>query len=258
MENVSTAWLTTNYTCNFNCDWCYARKILAKDVKMEIQNAEEIIRYLKSKRIKTITLIGGEPTIYPNIIELISYIKNLGIQVRMATNGIRFKDIGFSQQIINAGIDGINISIKGATEQRYNKNVHRQGLEDALKGYQNLISLGFNPCISYVITNDNEQDFSEFVNMLERKKLDNLVIQFQKPSIGLENSDKTMSIINMGKFTSYIFRILESKKVRNFRDSSKRYPSEKCIECSMWHICGGGCFTRWFYLEPSEYIKASK
>ena len=127
MQNISSAWLTTNYTCNCKCDWCYAQKMLAKHRCMDLQYAKQIVSYLHDKKIQTITLIGGEPTIYPNLVELIRYIKSLGIKVRLATNGKRFKNKVFAQQIVSSKIDGINISIKGTTEDEYLYNTHQTG-----------------------------------------------------------------------------------------------------------------------------------
>lgn len=334
MQNISTAWLTTNYTCNCKCDWCYAQKVLAKNRCMDLQYAKQLVSYLHTKEIKTITLIGGEPTIYQELLELIRYIKSLGMTVRLATNGKRFKNKDFAQQIVSSKIDGINISIKGTTEEEYLYNTHQTGLYDMIEGCRNLKYLGFEPSISYVIMNKDTDKFDKFVEMLSEEKLDNLVIQFEKPSLSIEHKSKTMDIRDMGDFTSHIFSVLEnnsfnytieisfplclikkdvlqemlykkristcchvqkgngivfdvtgevipcnhflgypfenkplnlqnekaieellnSEIVQKFENTIKRYPSTKCAKCNLWHICGGGCFTRWFYINPDEYI----
>lgn len=337
MQNIYTAWLTTNYTCNCKCDWCYAQKMLAKHRTMDLRYAKQIVKYLQAKGIQTITLIGGEPTIYPNLVELICYIKSLGMKVRLATNGKRFKDRNFVQQIVSSGIDGINISIKGTTEEEYFYNTHQTGLSEMIEGYHNLKHLGFEPSISYVVTTKETKKFDKFVDMLLKEKLDNLVIQFEKPSLSTDDNSKTMNIMDMGNFTSYIFSVLEnygfnytvetsfplclikntvlqemldkkristcchvqkgngivfdvtgevipcnhflgypfenkplnlqnekameelldSEIVKQFRNTVNRYPSDRCAKCNLWHICGGGCFTRWFYIDPKKYIDTS-
>lgn len=304
---------------------------------MDLQYAKQIVNYLYTKKIQTITLIGGEPTIYPNLVELICYIKSMGITVRLATNGKRFKNKVFTQQIVSSKIDGINISIKGTTEDEYLYNTHQTGLHEMIEGYHNLKSLSFEPSISYVITTKDTNKFDEFVEMLAKENMDNLVIQFEKPSLSTEHEGKTMNIRDMGNFTSYIYSVLEdggfnytietsfplclikkdilqsmlekkristcchvqkgngivfdvtgevipcnhflgypfedkplnlqnekaieellnSKIVQQFKNTVKRYPSTKCSKCNLWHICGGGCFTRWFYINPDGYIETS-
>ncbi len=84
----------------------------------------------------------------------------------MATNGIKFKDKMFTQKILNSGIDGINISIKGTTEEEYLCYTHQIGLYDVIEGYQNLKHFGFEPTISYVVTDSNIEKFNMFVKML--------------------------------------------------------------------------------------------
>ena len=54
-----------------------------------------------------------------------------------------------------------------------------------------------------------------------------------------------------------IEELLNSEIVQQFKNTVKRYPSIKCTKCNLWHICGGGCFTRWFYINPDDYIKTS-
>lgn len=180
---------------------------------MDFDYSKQIVNYLQTKEIQTITLIGGEPTIYPNLIELICYIKNLGINARLATNGKRLKDRKFTYQLVGSGIDGINISIKGTTEGEYLKNTHQTGLNDMIHGYNNLKQLGFEASISYVITNNITEKFDEFLKMLMKEDLDNLIIQFEKPSLNDNGSSEIMDMRDMGNFTSYIFSNLEKSKL---------------------------------------------
>lgn len=334
MKNIITAWITTNYTCNCKCDWCYARKMLGKHQNIDLQYAMKIVEYLKKTGVETITLIGGEPTIYPNLIDLISFIRSLGIKVRIATNGKRFKEKEYTKKILDIGIDGINISIKGLNEEEYFYYTHQYGFNDMIEGYNNLCKFGFDPSVSYVITDSNVEKFESFVHLLLTEKMDNLIIQFEKPSLSLTSNSTTMNIKEMGTFTAYIYSTLEEtginytieaafplclipehtlnemlikKKIstcchvqkgngivfdvtgeiipcnhflgfpieneplnlqnenaieelmatdeyKKFKNVVHRYPTEKCTTCNLWRICGGGCFTRWFYLNPKDYI----
>lgn len=52
-----------------------------------------------------------------------------------------------------------------------------------------------------------------------------------------------------------IDELWNSEIVLNFRNKVSCYPSEKCKQCIFWEKCGGGCFTRWLYLDPKEEIR---
>lgn len=55
--------------------------------------------------------------------------------------------------------------------------------------------------------------------------------------------------------TNSLDEIMESDIVKSFRKKARSYPSEKCINCNRWKICGGGCFTYWLMDNPNKYIK---
>ena len=86
---------------------------------MPLGKAVTNIRKLVSKyHVKEAIILGGEPLLYPNILELIDCLKvKCGLEkVRLTTNGIRLAsdngrcDKFFVDNLCNAGLDGINIS----------------------------------------------------------------------------------------------------------------------------------------------------
>lgn len=48
-------------------------------------------------------------------------------------------------------------------------------------------------------------------------------------------------------FNNYaeLCELWNSKEVRDFYEILSGYPQEKCIECGLWKICGGGCILNW-------------
>lgn len=51
-----------------------------------------------------------------------------------------------------------------------------------------------------------------------------------------------------------IENLWESEEVKKFRNKARCYPSIRCKSCNYWNICGGGCFTRWLFINPNDYI----
>ena len=54
--------------------------------------------------------------------------------------------------------------------------------------------------------------------------------------------------------TDSIRKLLEGEAREKVKKVACSYPSMKCKDCENWNICGGGCFTRWFYEKPEEII----
>ena len=159
--NIKSAWLTTNRSCNNKCDWCYARNALSEKSLMDIEKAKKIIDQLVSINVKKIILIGGEPTIYEHFVELIQYIHSKGLIIALASNGRRFANKDFARETVEAGVNGIDISLKATSEEDYVSKTHSKGLMEMLQGYKNLVELGFQPSISYVVVNDDKEEFEK-------------------------------------------------------------------------------------------------
>jgi MoaA/NifB/PqqE/SkfB family radical SAM enzyme len=82
--------IETNRTCNIKCRSCY--NLNNTFVKDYAQIKSEIDKGLEKRNIISLSLIGGEPTLHPNLLEIIRYVKSKNVQCQLLTNGIRFLD----------------------------------------------------------------------------------------------------------------------------------------------------------------------
>lgn len=95
--------------CNFKCPYCRG---LREDLKgtMKYEDARKTVELWAKDKLKNIRFSGGEPTLYPNIVELVKYTKSLGIErIAMSTNG--FSSMELYKQLIDAGVDDFSISL---------------------------------------------------------------------------------------------------------------------------------------------------
>lgn len=204
-ENVipNTVWLTTNMTCNNNCNWCYAKKYLKINRNMSYQNVKKYVSYLKGIGIKKIILIGGEPSIHPGILKIIKYISRNNIKVSMATNGRKFKDIEFCKRAYEAGLYGINISIKGSDEEEYIINTNSNGFLETIKVYENASYCGIKTSLSYVLCNTDTKKFDNFWKVVKEHHLNNILFQLYKPSA--EDENQIISIEELSILCKYVY-----------------------------------------------------
>lgn len=74
--------------CNLKCSYCDTSWANEKNVAYEYMSIEEIYSYIKSTKVKNITLTGGEPLLQQGIIELIERLsKDKELHVEIETNG---------------------------------------------------------------------------------------------------------------------------------------------------------------------------
>jgi radical SAM protein with 4Fe4S-binding SPASM domain len=73
--------------CNFRCPYCYVPA--KRDLEDELSTAEiqDVLVQAGDLGAKRIIILGGEPSIYPSIREMIDFIRNRGMDVEMFTNG---------------------------------------------------------------------------------------------------------------------------------------------------------------------------
>ena len=211
--DFTTAWLTTNRSCNNRCTWCYAFNSLNNPNSMDFEKAKLLVADLKTRNVKKIILIGGEPTLYPHFIDLIKFIRQQDIRVSVASNGKMFKNKAFAKSVIDTGINSIDFSIKAITEEEYFKNTSTFGLSDMLTGYRNLRDLGFTPSVSYVIVDDNKERFNNFIHFIQTNNMNHLSLQFVKPTLSLDKIEPIMDLKKMGKFVSYIYEAMSKTKI---------------------------------------------
>lgn len=98
--------------CNLRCISCYNKSHdytkSPEDVKAEIDFA------IRKRKLETITIVGGEPTLYPHLCELVSYIRSKGLICQLLTNGVILttdKGDALLDRLIRSGLNRIVLHI---------------------------------------------------------------------------------------------------------------------------------------------------
>jgi len=78
-------------TCNFDCSFCSPEFKSGSRRALDVEAYKSTVKTLMSNNLlpTLFTIQGGEPTLYPKIAELLSYIKELGGYTQMFSNGSR-------------------------------------------------------------------------------------------------------------------------------------------------------------------------
>jgi molybdenum cofactor biosynthesis enzyme MoaA len=100
------------HKCNMECANCYVpiRTVPDLDVSRFYQALE---KFPKKTEIR---LIGGEPTVRTDLMEIVAKIKELGHRPTMMTNGLMLARPGYARELADAGMRSIYISLNGADD----------------------------------------------------------------------------------------------------------------------------------------------
>jgi pyruvate formate lyase activating enzyme len=77
--------------CNFLCSFCHNPELVLCPGKVESISKEEIFAILKKRKslLDGVVITGGEPCLSEGVLDLIRDIKELGLKVKLDTNGTR-------------------------------------------------------------------------------------------------------------------------------------------------------------------------
>jgi len=106
--------LDINRTCNLHCRCCYN---LDRDwVKSYEEIERDLDRALVLRRLQAVTVLGGEPTLHPELPRIVALVKARGLHCQILTNGLRFLEPGgpdLIRALKGAGIDKILLHVDG-------------------------------------------------------------------------------------------------------------------------------------------------
>lgn len=103
--------------CNFRCPFCQNSSLVLQHHAQPEISQEEIFKFLRKRQgiLEGVCITGGEPTLYPDLVEFIKKIKDLGYFVKLDTNGTNPDLIQFL--VSHHLVDKIAMDIKTSRER---------------------------------------------------------------------------------------------------------------------------------------------
>ena len=82
------------YRCNLACPYCFARELHSDfPADMELLDFHRLLKWMIDTGISSAALIGGEPTLHPEILTFIREMHTAGITIALFTNGLFAEDL---------------------------------------------------------------------------------------------------------------------------------------------------------------------
>jgi GTP 3',8-cyclase len=133
--------------CNFRCVYCRSADPENYREHDEILSWPELQRLAKifvGLGIRKVRLTGGEPLVRDGLENFIAYMKELGVQdLSMTTNGHLLA--GRCQQLIDAGLQRINISLDSLDPLKFEKITRTRSYSSVMRGIDVAQSTGLAP-----------------------------------------------------------------------------------------------------------------
>lgn len=144
--------------CNLRCPYCHNPSlVIDTDKNKELLPIEEIKSFLIKRQnlIGAVVISGGEPLVHDNIEELVLFIKNLGLKVKIDTNGL------FPARLKQLDVDYIAMDIKTSPE-----HYHRLGLKEGREKLTESINYIIDSGIDYEFRTTVTEEIIDEADML--------------------------------------------------------------------------------------------
>ncbi len=75
--------------CNFRCGYCQNAELVINHKEIASYDEKYVCDFLrkKSKWLDALVITGGEPTLYIELVDFVREVKNLGLKIKLDTNG---------------------------------------------------------------------------------------------------------------------------------------------------------------------------
>ncbi len=73
--------------CNFHCSYCYVDEKIECRNELSRSEIKDVILQAKALGARKIIILGGEPSIYPHLVEMLLFLREAGFEIEMFTNG---------------------------------------------------------------------------------------------------------------------------------------------------------------------------
>lgn len=204
--------------CNLHCPECTlgGGRLQRSGLLMDMKTFENALQPLAPWLVNCQFFLQGEPTLNPNLCQMIALAHRRRIFTTISTNGQTLTP-GLCSNLVSSGLDRLIVSVDGTTQEVYEKYRVGGSLQTAIDGIGNMVAarkaLGHhNPLVEvqFIVFHHNEHQISQIKQLAHQWGADRLVLktaQIETPAHATEllpqnpkysryslNSDGTISI----------------------------------------------------------------
>lgn len=219
---LDQVWLCPSGWCNLSCCYCAVNPPRIKPTQKPLPFWIDAVKQSVELGAKEFIVSGGEPTLYSDCIEMISWIdKNTSARTQLLTNGILLKDKDIEK--LSRTKAGVQVSIDGVTSAT-NDSIRGKGtFERIITCVKKLLASGISTNLSMTVCKLNVDDIESMPAFAKELGCEGVRIApyFDTGRAALKNS---------GMFTDeereeLVLKILRLRKTSNVR-----------ISCGMGHL----------------------
>jgi len=162
--------------CNMSCPHCYAAASFRPDRhELSTDEALHLLDELAGCGVRIVIFSGGEPMLRPDLYQLASHARNLGIAPQLSTNGV-LVDEEAARRLADAGFAYVGISIDGTRDFNDDYRGLAGGYEAALEGLRCAKAVGMRTGLRMTLTSHNADQTREMLQVAREARVDRFYV----------------------------------------------------------------------------------
>ena len=205
--------------CNHFCGFCSNP---TTPYEHTFETMKELVDDFVKREYFGVILTGGEPSLHPELPRITAYARQVGLHVRMITNGTRLAEPEFARALADAGLSLVHVSIYSVRREVEAKIRGVDAtLERAFAAIENAHRYGIDVNINCVINRMNADHLDENIrHFIEHyPHIRHFVWNNLDPSMGRAEVNQEEFTPRLAEFEASLFRALSllHKSGRTFR-----------------------------------------
>ena len=208
------AYMVFGYACNQKCICCPCEKDQRLKKVIEIKELQKEIDRMVEIGVTDVTVSGGEPTVYPNFFEVITYLVNKDLNIHILSNSEKFANIEFAKKFVET-TRGKNVTVT-TTFHSYKELEHEKqngskgSFNRSLNGLKFLDENNIQVSLKQCITSYKYKDLKNFIKFLTDNFSARAEIQFWGIDLcGMDEKSARKYFVEFKEIKPYIEEALD-------------------------------------------------
>lgn len=249
-ESIAIIQLQYNYMCNMFCEHCSIKRFQGGQNKRKLTPIDiaDLSKQADEMGLARFVISGGEPTIFPDLDELVAAIDPEKFFINSDSNGYLLAEK--AQHLKDIGIDRIQLSIDSLDAEAHDAFRRKPGaFARAMEGIRECQSIGLPLYIQTVVTKErlHSEEFLKFLTHFNKMGL-NVFVSYAKP---------------VGAWEGHFDNLIDRKDMAYMRELEKKYMV--CTHLTPGYGLDMGCIgvkgfisvTQYGDVQPCPYIHTS-
>jgi len=160
--------LAITYGCNNRCSHCYNEADRRSMRSLPLSDWERVIDRLVAVGVPHLIITGGEPTLHPDLLHIISYADAAGPIVGMNTNGRRLAHLPFAEALKSAGLNHVQITLESSQPDIHDAMVGANAWKQTVAGIENALQVGLHTITNTTLTQRTAERVEDTIRFLHR------------------------------------------------------------------------------------------